>query len=280
MKSRNQLVDIFRDTVDCIIKGYYEPVKGNRVNFRNKELRNKSYVFDKVDSQGIDFEKKNTKIYVENIDTFKKAMDLGPNCLVLNMASRVSPGGGVHKGSRAQEEDLCRRSNLLESLYSFSDYYSTTKFKRQSKLRYPIPDEGGIYTPKVTIFRDALTYEFLPEPVICNVISVPGIKNPTLDNNGLMKKSSVLRLKRKIRNLFRVAIIEGHDKLVLGALGCGAYGCPAKQVSLIFKEVLEEDEFNGRFEEICFAILEDGNSVRDNNKEGNLKPFIEVFGKR
>ena len=36
--------------------------------------------------------------------------------LVLNLANPVHPGGGVRRGVRAQEEDLCRKSSLLLSL--------------------------------------------------------------------------------------------------------------------------------------------------------------------
>lgn len=40
------------------------------------------------------------------------------NILVLNFANPFNPGGGVRRGARAQEEDLCRKSSLLFSLES------------------------------------------------------------------------------------------------------------------------------------------------------------------
>lgn len=52
-----------------------------------------------------------------------------PKILVLNLANPVNPGGGVRRGARAQEEDLCRCSSLLRSLESrrAKKYYDYNK---------------------------------------------------------------------------------------------------------------------------------------------------------
>lgn len=276
MKTKEELIRIYNETVKFIKDGEYSTF-GMCVEFKDSKLRTGSYIFDQVKPLGINSNKIDTKIYVQNIDSFTKAIELGPDCLVLNMASRRNPGGGVSNGSRAQEEDLCRRSNLLLSLYSFSGLSGIFEFKKRNGS-YPLPACGGVYTPEVTIFRRFGDYKLLEEPFYCSVISLPGINRPKLDSKGNMIKSLENLLKDKLRNLFRVSYIEGHKKLVLGALGCGAFGCPAKHVATIFNSILHEPEFDGRFSEICFAILEDSNSLRKDNPEGNLKPFAEVFG--
>ena len=81
---------------------------------------------------------------------------------VLNMASATRPGGGVWGGSAAQEESLCRRSNLWAFLEGM----------RREEV-YPLPENGGLVSPGVTVFRGAESqgYPFLPEPFNVSVIS-------------------------------------------------------------------------------------------------------------
>lgn len=278
MKTNEDLVAIYNQTLNAIQVGGYECLNGNWVDLEQaktgtrfyKTLKNTKYMKKKLYPK--------TLVYVQNIDTFQKAKELGPGCAVLNMASFVRAGGGVAKGSRAQEEDLCRRSNLLQSLYMF-DHANADIFgyRVSERYHYPIPTYGGIYTPNVTVFRHALSYNYLEEPYKCAVISVPGIKNPEKDARGCMTEKSLIVMKGKIRAILRIAIINGHGKLVLGALSCGAYRGVPSQIAMAFKEVLEEDEFQFTFEEICFAILEDANSLK-NADGGNLKPFLNVFG--
>lgn len=206
----------------------------------------------------------------------------GYDTAILNMASRLNPGGGVASGSGAQEEQLCRRSNLLLSLFPFCrrmvDTYPELKLKSR-KGQYPLhPRYGGIYSPDVLFFRDgeAQGLEISGYPFKVAVISVAAIPHPELDAQGLMSNHDEALTKDKIRTILRIGLEHRHDALVLGAFGCGAFANPPAQIARLFHVVFEEMEFKNQFDRVVFAILEDRNSLR-NTIGGNLEPFRKEF---
>ena len=281
---KERLAKIFSDVCKDIDQGYYTDRDGDVVKFSGvKTLKygTKMFYEDELGSPVIiGSPVSSTIIRVEIGDSFEVAKRMiqsgGSNVAVLNMASAKNPGGGVINGSRAQEEELCRRSNLILSLYGV---YSKGMFNfNLPDYDYPIPTYATIYTPNVTVYREPVTYDKVKEPYKVNIISAAMIIQPDLDENGDIEKKYVHIVKKKIRCVLRTALLTKNDRLVLGAWGCGAFGCPSKHMARLFKKVLEEPEFSGAFSEIVFAILEDQNSVRSNNKEGNYKPFKEVFG--
>ena len=71
--------------------------------------------------------------------------------LVLNFANPVNIGGGVYKGARAQEEDLCRRSSLLRSLES---PHASRYYRYNRSFRTHMGTDAMIFSPEVEIFRD------------------------------------------------------------------------------------------------------------------------------
>ena len=228
-----------------------------------------------------------TEIQVLNLDCILATRDLveqGYNPVVLNMASLYHPGGGVLTGSSAQEEELCRRSTLAISLYQFSlpggrygDLADMVHVKRRSE-RYPMDNTyGGIYSPDITFFRATKDegYALLDEPFKAAVISVASLNyNPKhghnqLDNGNIPESDKPI-LKEKIRTILRIGALKGHDSLVLGALGCGAFCTPPSQMARLFHEVMGESEFHGRFSKIVFAII-------DSPSSNNFKPFKKEF---
>lgn len=166
------------------------------------------------------------------------------------MASLKNAGGGVRIGCHAQEECLCRRSNLYPVLKSFV---------------YPLPRISTIYTPGITIYKDS-KYNPYPIPYKVNILSAAMCK---LHRDQEFTKEHALLAKEKIEHLLRTALHFDQRRLVLGAWGCGAYRCPPDIIAKIFKIVLESPEFKNQFEEICFAILD--------YQGANYKAFSQQF---
>ena len=230
-----------------------------------------------------------TEVQVLNMDCIlatRQLVEQGMNPALLNMASLYHPGGGVLTGSSAQEEDLCRRSNLAISLYQFSlpggrfgDLADMVRVKRRTE-RYPMDNIcGGIYSPDITFFRGTREegYILLDEPFKAAVISVASLNyNPKhghnkLDNGNIPESDKPI-LKEKIRTILRIGALKGHDSLVLGALGCGAFCTPPAQMARLFHQVMNEQEFQGRFSKIVFAII-------DSPSSNNYQPFKKEFVK-
>lgn len=193
---------------------------------------------------------------------------------VLNLASERSAGGGWQKGALAQEEALCYRSSLYLSLH---------------KPYYPLSSLSAIYTPSVLIIRDAMsrghslltTSERPADLPVTTVISVAALRYPALTDDSKRYKNEGQRAetKRKIRLTLRVAALGGHTKIVLGALGCGVFGNPPKEVADCFLEVFSEKEFQGGWwEDVVFAIMDNAKGDqggKDGN--GNYGEFYRVL---
>ena len=61
---------------------------------------------------------------------------------VVNMANERRPGGDWESGLMAPEENLCRRSNLVQCLTTPCGTFAQPS-------NYPIPTKGGVYSPYV-----------------------------------------------------------------------------------------------------------------------------------
>ena len=210
-----------------------------------------------------------TPIRVLNADSIDAALELSTRhsekdgaprnekpVLILNMANAYHSGGGWLGGARAQEEALCYRSSL--------------SFTLKNRF-YPIPTDGGLYSPTVIIIRHSMASghglldldrpEQLP---VVSVVSVAAVRAPCIarDHDGIERYTNIEDrnlMKQKMRTVLRIAAKNGHRKLVLGALGCGAFGNPREEVVECWKETFREHEFGGgRWEEIVFAVLDGG----------------------
>jgi uncharacterized protein (TIGR02452 family) len=145
----------------------------------------------------------------------KDLVTCGLRPLVLNMANENRPGGGWKFGALAQEEDL-----FLCSTYDLS----LNNENKERMWSYPIKKTGAIYSPGVLVFRNSKDYSILPknQRYFIDFIAAAAICHPKLENGSFNNEDLNLTLE-KIRSIFRIAILNNHSTLLLGAFGCGAF---------------------------------------------------------
>ena len=180
------------------------------------------------------------RVSVYNADTFdiaKQAIRKGLNPLVLNMANHLQAGGGVANGARAQEECLFRRSNYFATL---------------TDNLYPLKDNEIIYSPKVHVFKDR--YYKPSELWHCSCLAVAALRRMRYASDTYNPRERAM-MQQKIEMMFQIAIHKGHDSLVLGAFGCGAFNNPPIEVCNLFEEAI--NKYRHYFKKIFFAVMAD-----------------------
>jgi len=281
-------IEVYEDTLELLRQGWYMSRSGRRVEFPAAErvMAAAEMFCGRISVDGDGRERVATEVVVENNDCVlaaKRLIDEGYNPAMLNLADLYTPGGIVEYGSGAQEENLCRRSDLVLSLYQFSqsriDEYPALGLKAR-KEQYPMDERyGGVYSGIVTFFRGPESEGSLPEDKTYNipVISVAAINNPRIGADGLMLREEASLTLDKMRTIFRIGMLKGHDSLVLSAMGCGAFANPPAHIAKLFRQVIEEEEFKDRFRLIDFAILDGYRTGLGHNPDGNLLPFQREF---
>lgn len=246
------LVAIYQNTIELCKKAdfpVYRPIKYNYHSyvFKDENILSKKKPYDH-----------SPIIWVENTDSFDMAMRMEPistPIMVLNLASYTHSGGGVDRGARAQEEDLYRQSNY---------------FQANDQRLYPLNMDEVIYSPLVHIIKNN-RYQVLEKPFPVSCLAVAAIRNPEIKYDSDWRAMFSNRhqhqiTQEKIDMIFKVAILHGHDSLVLGALGCGAYLNPPHEIAQMFKRSLSK--YSSYFKRIGFAVL---------SHEGN--PNYDIFRK-
>lgn len=189
---------------------------------------------------------------------------------MLDFADAKRPGGWVKEGAPTQEENMCRCTNLYETLVQekcLKDYYDFN-FERgisDCENHYDEPyTDALIYAEGVTIFKDDTTYkEVLPKQV--DVIVSPA---PCGRCDGL---EDILR--HRMEGIVMAAYVHGVTHLVLGAWGCGAFMQNPKVVAKCFADVLKKFPV---FESVIFAIrptIVGGRMIKDKTFTAFEKQF-------
>ena len=188
----------------------------------------------------------------------------GKKVCVHNFASASNPGGGVTKGSSAQEECLCRCSTLyfnLNTAKMWDGFYSPHRAAQD-----PVHNDDCIYTPDVIVFKtDTAVPQLMPEEdwYKVNVVTcaAPNLreKPSNMMNSGDGNKRVLLSDKelydlhvKRLTRIMDVAVAGGNEVVILGAFGCGAFENDPEVVARASKAVAEA--YRNSVETIEFAV--------------------------
>jgi uncharacterized protein (TIGR02452 family) len=205
-----------------------------------------------------------TEVRVRNtttLDAAKELSDAGSNVVVLNFASAKNPGGGFLSGARAQEEYLCRSSGLFACLEGqpMYDYHRT----RPGTLY----TDYAIYSPDVPVIRDDRG-DLLDHPWPVGVITCAAVNARHLFAEQQEEVEPAMR--ERINKVLAIGLAHGHDAIVLGAWGCGAFQIDATLMARLLAEALD-GPFLGAYRQVTFAITDWSEERRF------IGPFQETF---
>ena len=279
MSTAAERIEVFQDTMNWI---HNDPILSASIPI----AKSNTTVFYEDDYPA--FDSSNTKqmtITVSGDRSYQAAMKLhkeNPDAkiAVMNFANAFHAGGGVTKGSSAQEESLCRTSTLYPLLYRQTLRYSF--YKHHHDLNTSKASDSLVYTEGVIICK---TDEDLPKRmpqedwVTVDVITIaaPDLRDKSnihapLVNGGTYMNDAELfgyHVKRAI-HMLTCAAAKGADILVLGAFGCGAFQNNPEVVARAYRIALQE--FPRVFQHIEFAVYcPPGGSV-------NYDVFSRVLG--
>ncbi len=147
----------------------------------------------------------------------------------LDFASFTNPGGGYDRGAWAQEEALCSESTLYNVLREQRDWYGEN---RRHNINCSLYRNRGLVVPKVRFERDK--YHKYADII---VVAAPNATRARADYN-IDDETLEKAMRGRIRFVLAIADALGHDKLVLGAFGCGVFGWDAAIVAEMFRAEL------------------------------------------
>ena len=236
-----------------------------------------------------------SRIYMENFESDKKGQKIGDGIIqvtcdstfgearkhaggekrvaVLNFANGTNPGGGARRGAVAQEECLCRSSNLLKIIEN--GRFKRDHYDYHEKNAYLESTDRLIYTKDVLVFKNEDLEPKMLERKDWFFTDVITCAAPILSGYAPTEKEELSRIfESRIRNILESAIDNEVDILILGAFGCGAFGNPPKLVAGVFRNLLCHDGYRKYFERIVFAVKTDPECP-----SRNFCAFRDVFEK-
>ena len=209
--------------------------------------------------------RKKANVVVSKKRTYEAAKAYkGNHVAVHNFASATNPGGGVVNGAGAQEECLCRCSNLYFCLNTpdmWGMFYTPHRAAHD-----PIHNDDIIYTPDIVVFKTDTDRPELMERDDWYIVDVVTCAAPNLRekpsnryNSGdgtravtLSNRELQVIHEKRLRRILDSAVMNHADTVILGAFGCGAFCNEPQVVATAAANVVRDYMY--AFKNIEFAV--------------------------
>jgi uncharacterized protein (TIGR02452 family) len=285
MAKRSIRAQVAQETVSILDQGWYVRPTGPTVSIAAEldSARSRSVLYSPADfgdvyhrrDQVLRARSKAPEVEFEVINETtlhagrRLLLELGhTRILALNFASAWQPGGGFLNGSQAQEESLARASGIYACLSQFPQMYDV---HRQS--RSCLYTDHIIYAPDVPVFRDDED-GLLEVPFPVSFLTAPAVNASsvrTKEPENIAQIEPVMR--SRTEKVLSLAVVHGHEVIVLGAWGCGVFGNNPVEVARWFAEVLTGDGlFRAAFRRVIFAVLD------RSPDRATIRAFEDQFG--
>lgn len=282
MFSKQDKIQIAKNTLDILDKGFYINSKGQSINIatildKSKGTsqhwgnENLTKLFAERDNLLVASPKFKTLFEVHNETTLTACERLSKQenrIFCLNFASAKNAGGGFLGGAQAQEETLARTSGLYPCLLKYQNEF----YHYHKTITDCYYSDNMIYSPDVPVFKND------DGDLLENYYKISFLTSAAVNIGALQQKNELNQQKademmlQRTEKLLSLAFVKGYQTLILGAWGCGVFQNNPNKVARYFAHFLRNGGlFENRFQNVVFAVL--------SQKEGNITPFLSLFEK-
>lgn len=156
---------------------------------------------------------------------------------VLVFSSAKSPGGGILRGSSAQEEDISLVSSWYFQVKDIQNFYDSKNSNALNTSKILLIEKGYVFLD-----------EYMQEIKNPYSLSLIGCAAPNL--KGMLEQKQDISLvyseyQKRLKNILVLAENLQKKNLVLGAWGCGVFGLDPQKIANIFSNEIHQNYFSG-----------------------------------
>jgi len=230
------------------LRSYYKQIANDNYNYIKSIRLNipETFLIEEIKIENISTNKPIIKfLKTTTLDAVDDIMLENPSSkiTILNFANGMSPTGGYLNGAIAQEEDLCRRMPTLASALFLAKRNGLFPFGASSEKYSSI-----FYSKNVPIIRDKNLN--ILESNKWNYVDVISAVAPNINIGQELDNTKFFQT---IINIFLASLKTENNIIIVGAIGCGAFGNDPKIISKLFNIAIKNGLANG-YEKVYFAI--------------------------